>query len=411
MRMRAFGTAVLAVLLPAVALAWGSPPASPGDTVVLPPQLGSIELWPYTGTDFDSSMPSDPVNLFFVDVDPRAVRQALMALPGDRSMVPAGVPAYPNQPPFNCTWADAMGYEQTGWAQTEGWVGSEIQLVCIDPAAPFGNPFRFHLRLFRQGTLTVGAAHFELLIPGTAEHEVLSWDFARDFVALDAWRAGLFSTPPPAPVGLLPMGFFRTIRYAVYKPLYDAAQAPTPEGVGLMQLLMELQLPVSPTPLPPDLPVPIPITGYGLTLVPDFVFEPAPERIHTRYAADYDVVAPKPFCNPTGTEYVRLEGRLRFDLRVYGDWAGRFLREYDIKGHLEVTPWNPIDNVPAGKPAPAKIRESHAAVLTDSYGQLYEKASQELLGRKKQSLSWFLAAGELDRYFANEQCGGGRRHR
>jgi hypothetical protein len=104
-------------------------------------------------------------------------------------------------------------------------------------------------------------------------------------------------------------------------------------------------------------------------------------------------------------EYVRLEGRLRFDLRVYGDWDGRYLRKYDIKGHLKVTPWNPIDNVPMGKPSPAKIRESHAAVLTDSYGQLYERASQMLLGKNKQSLSWFLAAGELDRYSARERCG------
>jgi len=296
-----------------------------------------------------------------------------------------------------------MGYEQTSWAETEGWVGSEIQLVCIDPAAPFGNPFRFHLRLFRQGSLTVGAGHFELLIPGTAEHEVLGWDFARDFVTFDALRAGVLA--PPAPVGLIPAGSFREIRYPVYKSLYDAAQASTPEGVGLRMLLEALGLPVFPEVLPPGEPVPIPTLGYGLALVPDFVFVPAAEKIRTKYAADYDVVAPKPFCNPTGSEYVKLEGRVHFDLGVRGDESGNFLRTYDIKGRLQVTPWNPIANVPVGKPSPAKIREQHAAVLTDRYGQIYESASQELLGKDEQSLSWVLAAGEFDRYFQKEQCG------
>jgi hypothetical protein len=132
---------------------------------------------------------------------------------------------------------------------------------------------------------------------------------------------------------------------------------------------------------------------------------PAAEQIRTTYAADYDVVAPKPFCNPTGSEYVKLEGRLRFDLRVYGGSAGRYLRTYDINGQLKVTPWNPIANVPVGKPSPAMIREQHAAVLTDCYGQVYESASQELLGKTRQSLSWVLAAGEVDRYSQKEQCG------
>ena len=387
-------------LLPAVTLAWGHRPAPPADTVTLPAALGSIDLWPYTGTDF-SGEPSDPVNLFFANVDPRAVRQALMALDGDRTSSPIpGGPSFPPAPPFDCTWADAMGYEQTSWAETEGWVGSEIQLVCVDPAAPFGNPFRFHLRLFRQGSLTVGAAHFELLIPGTAEHEVLGWDFARDFVTFDTLRGGVLASP--SPVGLIPAGYFREIRYPVYKPLYDAAQAPTPEGLGLRGLLVALGLPVS---VPPTGPVPIPTLGYGLALVPDFVFVPAAERIRTEYVANYDVVAPKPFCNPAGSEYVRLQGRLRVDLGVRGDESGNFLRTYDIKGQLQVTPWNPIANVPAGKPSPAKIREQHAAMLTDCYGQVYESASQELLGKTRQSLSWVLAAGELDRYVQKEQCG------
>ena len=81
-----------------------------------------------------------------------------------------------------------MGYEQAAYADPEGWVGGAVQLACVQPGAPLGSPFRFHIRLFRSGEHTLGNAHFEFLIPGTAEHEVLSWDLAREFVTYDMGR-------------------------------------------------------------------------------------------------------------------------------------------------------------------------------------------------------------------------------
>ena len=374
MRTRILGAAALVVLLPALALAWPeAPPPADQVTVTLPD--GSLTLWPYTGTSFDGTG-SDPVNLLFLNVDPRAIRQALMALP----------PA----PPLYCTWADAMGYEQTAWAETEGWVGSEIQLACIHPGEPLGDPFRIHLRLFRQGPHTVGAAHFEILLPETAEHQVLSWDYAELLVAGDIVRTE--AATGVLDVALRSEASFRAISPLVYNELVKA---------GLGPLLEQLGLP--PGQVAAEVPIPTLIPAKAMAV--DLVYEPMPERIRTRYASEYDVVAPKPFCNPTGSEYVKLKGRLRFDLRVYGDEAGRFLRKYDVKGQLTVTPWHPIAGVPLGHRVPARIRERHAAVLTDGYGQVYEKASQQLLGTNKQSLSWFLAAGELDRYFASQQCG------
>ena len=88
MRPRTLLAVGVLALLPAVARARGHEPAPPGGTVTLPPALGSIDLWPYTGTDF-SGEPSDPANLILANVDPRAVRQALMALDGDRTSSPS----------------------------------------------------------------------------------------------------------------------------------------------------------------------------------------------------------------------------------------------------------------------------------------------------------------------------------
>ena len=164
----------------------------------------------------------DPVNLFFANVDPRAVRQALMALDGGRS------PSFPPAPPFDCTWIDAMGYKNE--LGRDGGLGRQRDPARLHrPRRALGNPFRFHLRLFRQGNLTVGAAHFELLIPGTAEHEVLGWDFARDFVTFDTLRGGILASP--SPVGLIPAGSFQEMLPGLQFALRRGA-SPGPGGSG-----------------------------------------------------------------------------------------------------------------------------------------------------------------------------------
>jgi len=154
---------------------WGQrPPAG-----VIHVQAGGekLHLWPYSTSDFET--PSDPVNLIFPNADPREIRQELMK--------PKGPRAFPfNLPLFgDCQWTDAMGYEQAAYGLPEHWVGGAIQLACVGEGAPLGDPFRFHVRLFRNGRHTLGAAHFEILIDKTPEHQVLSWDYARSFVTAD----------------------------------------------------------------------------------------------------------------------------------------------------------------------------------------------------------------------------------
>ncbi|HEX9610445.1 MAG TPA: hypothetical protein VF978_01070, partial [Gemmatimonadales bacterium] len=151
--------------------------------------LGSstLEFWPFTGADFGHT-PLDPINLiFFGQSDPRALRAALMMLDGDRTAF-----GLPDVFPFNCTWKDAIGGMQTAYSTGAGWAGSAIQLECGD----FG-PIRFHLRLFNAGDWTLANAHFEVLIPATTEHQVLSWELAEQLVTVDLLRSGLLDAGVP----------------------------------------------------------------------------------------------------------------------------------------------------------------------------------------------------------------------
>ena len=111
-------TALALLAVPGLAMAWHKPPP-PSDLVSVPAGPQVVTFWPYTGTDYSAS-PKDPINLIFVgEADPRLIRQALLALGGDRT------PVFPDVFPFNCTWADAIGSPQTGYSEDVGWQGSD----------------------------------------------------------------------------------------------------------------------------------------------------------------------------------------------------------------------------------------------------------------------------------------------
>src|SRR5688500_19628804 len=146
----------------------------------------TLELYPYTLVNF-SDAPADrfdPINIVFTgQADPRQIRADLLALDGNR-------PGLPAADMFQCIWKDAIGDMQTAYTSA-GWAASVVQLRCGE----FG-PVRFHLRLFRAGAVTVANAHFEVLIEGTADHQVLSWDLAEQLVTYDIARTGLLAAAP-----------------------------------------------------------------------------------------------------------------------------------------------------------------------------------------------------------------------
>jgi hypothetical protein len=387
MRTRAFFAAALAVLIPSVAPAW-SHESRPPDTVVVDPGSGSIRVWPYTGTDF-SGEPSDPISFFFAETDPRAIRQALLALDGDRTSF-----GFPSAPPFDCRWADAMGEEQTSWASERGWEGSEIQVACVHDGAPLGDPFRFHLRLFRQGRYTLGGAHFELLIPHTAQHAVLSWELAEQLVTADMVRTGHLTALPSAVALFTPVdGSFRAVQRLVFDGLAaDPMAAPLLALLGLV------------APADPTADVPIPTDGVATSLVPDLRYRPRPEHRRLSQSVAYDTPAPKPVCSTGPFDWVYITGPVNLVLDTWTDWRGNFYRRYAVDGQLAVAPFDPITRSVVGAFAPARVFERHDAVTGRYFGEVRERGSQTLFADPVQSISWSLAAGAFDRYRSQEVC-------
>jgi hypothetical protein len=381
MRLRAAAAFALALLPVVLHAGQGLPPPTDPVTVTLGGQTQT--LWPYVTEGHYFPAPRDPVNLVFLGADPRQVRQALMALDGNRA------PTYPPMAPFDCIWIDAMGYEMMAWAEAADWVGSEIQLSC--GPGPMG-PLRFHLRLFREGPHTLGAAHFELLIPGTAEHEVLNWEFAEAFVAFDLGRTGTLTTPPDF-VPLVPPGTFRSIRQQIYNPLLNVP--------GMATLLGMMGLPTTPQ----SAPVPLPNNGVAAVLSTDIAFAPEQAQVSRELTIVYGVLAPRPFCATGPADLVRIEGPVRLALGTHTNPSGKFSRSYTVAGLLDVTPINPLTGTPSGPTAKALVSELHSTILTDNHGQTAEIVLQSLLASPPQSLSWSLSAGHSDRHLMTELCG------
>ena len=393
--MRAMLFAGAGALLATAVAAAAPEEAQPAGVVSISVGGPTLTLWPYTFQEPAApGSPSDPVNLVFLDSDPREIRQALMALDGNRGL--------PLQLPFGqCRWTDSLGNEQAAWADAEGWVGSEVQLACVVSNAPLGNPFRFHLRLFRQGSLTLGGAHFEVLISGTADHEVLSWDFARNFVAADMARTGALSQDAQ-PVQVVAAGTFRSVRWPIYAGLVNG-------GAGAILNLAGLPAPVQP-PQPPLNPlfgsnVEIPTDGAAVVLAPQIELQPTQAKTHTTVQVNYGVVTTRPFC---GNDFVLLQGPVRFDIDVHTNPSGMYSRTEVVSGSLTVTPMRFTGStfVPSGAPSlPAVVTEFHRALLTDNYGEATQEAAQTLLGDPVQALVFSLAAGHVDGFANSVSCG------
>jgi hypothetical protein len=344
----------------------------------------SMRLWPYTTADFAN--PSDPINLLFPNADPRAIRQALIALDGSR-------PPFATLPGGGCTWTDAMGNEHAAFAEPAGYVGGAVQLACVAPGFPLGSPFRFHIRLFRSGPHTIGNAHYEFLIPGTAEHEVLSWDLARELATFDMGRTGAL-TAAPGSVGLIPPGSFRSVRRPVCQALVAAGAGPLLASLGLV--------------LPPTGDVPIPTSGAARSLVAGLEMKRTQTRTTTSTQVAYSIVVPKPFCASGPFDFVKLEGPVDLSMTVETNRSGDYDRRYIVGGTLTVTPMmptSPTDFVPVGDPVQGLVFEAHRAALTDLVGQVTESGAQVLLGDPRQSLSWQFAAGRADSYARQVLCG------
>jgi hypothetical protein len=286
---------------------------------------------------------SDPVNLLFPGrPDPRQLRAALVLLDGDRSAF-----GFPSQAPFDCTWKEAVGANQATWVEGPGWTPSAIQLECGD----FG-PIRFHIRFFPAGEWTVANAHFEVLIPGTNQHEILSWELAEQLVKVDFVRSGLLdgSAPLGSSGTINPAPSYRTIQPLVYNGLPAA-----------LKVLL--------TGSPASVATPVPVATDGQASILNVAGEAAGERtVAIRdYELPFNQMIPKPFCSTGPFDWILVQGRIRFRQRVIVTPSGNFLSQFHATGSLDVTPMNPLTSppTPVGETYRAQVEEHYRNIVTD----------------------------------------------
>ena len=324
-------------------------------TGLVPVDIGggkTATIWPYTGESLNG-VPSDPINLIFLGkADPVRIRAALLALDGDRTAF-----GLPNAPPFNSRWTDCQGDVQTAYTDGPGWSGSVIQLQLGSY-----QPVRAHLRLFRSGipdgsggVVTLGAAHFEVLIPGTTSHQVLSWEVAQQLVTLDLARTGLLGAAPSLTGQINAAPSFREIPDFIYNQL-------PPELIGLIQ---------GPTP-PVQGAVPLGSDGRaGVFLLAG----ESPIQAGTAtdaFTIEFGQAIPKPLCSDGPFDWVFVTGPVQFSRTSTVDAEGRYEYQARVSGQLTVTPVDITTNppTPVGKPFTANISDVQQGNLDPAGGQL-----------------------------------------
>ncbi|MFH1143903.1 MAG: hypothetical protein V1774_05100, partial [Candidatus Eisenbacteria bacterium] len=360
----------------------GGPMSSPSPLVALSAGGESVEFWPYTGTNF-SGTPQDPINLiFFGHADPREIRAALMSLNGDRTAM-----GMPDEPPFNQTWTDAIGDVQTGYGNPRGWTGGAIQLACGDYA-----PLRFHVRLFRVGDCTIANAHLDLHIPGTADHQVISWERAEEFVMADLMRSGLLDPATPLPTEIINQPDFRTIPAILYNEIPVSLRGYI--GGPLENV---------------DTDVPIGSDGRAQIFKLAGVVASQPGVQVEAIPIVFGQVVPRPFCSSGPGDYLYVSGTVNLVQTNELTPAGHFRMEFDAEGELTVIAVDPLTGEPVGDPFTATVREHHSSALSDrncdAASWLYQRLSS---GEGGDSSSLFrrlhIREGRFGAFTERERC-------
>jgi hypothetical protein len=367
------------------ALAASTKLPAPAGVVTVATSAGSVGLWPYTGSDF-SGAPRDPVNLVITgQSDPRVIRAALLKLDGDRTAL-----GFPAEFPFNCQWTDAVGGLQTAFDEQAGWLGSAIQLEC----GAYG-PLRFHLRLFDASGYTIAAAHFELLIPQTTEHQVLSWTLAQQFVTADLARTGLLGAPPGAAPGLHATPTFREIPVPIYNGLPPVLRAIAGGPAGDVLA-----------------PVGIPNSGAASLLHMAGAEPILPENTRRSFSIPFNQVIPKPFCSGGPLDYVHVAGPVHFEQRVNVTPAGVYNSRVVAVGELVITAMDVtvMPPVPSAPSLQAQVREHYQSTVNRNISNASVLRQQTIFptdgpggGSLEETLA--IGPGNSSRYVRHEICG------
>ena len=310
--------------------------AAPSGLVTI--QQGDIDatVWAYTSTGFSTS-PQDPINLVFAGAaDPRQIRAMLLGLAGSGRPGPLAS--------FTCTWSDAVGDPQTSYSESEGWIPSSIQLQCGNFSGP-----RFHVRIFREGNITVANAHYEILIPGTNMHEVLSWELAQALVTADIARSGFLGAAPSLTNQINAAPYYRAVQAAVAASL-------APQQIAALGLLVNGDGTAS-------------IPNDGRASVLSLASSPAITEgmVDSDFIIQFAQVIPKPFCAAGTTGYLFATGPVTVHMRS-GIVDGNFESTTTSDGTLTLLEFNPNTGQPVSAPYQGLVSESTSVTLTNGSG-------------------------------------------
>lgn len=291
-------------------------------------------FFPFTAEAASFEAYADPINLLILgDADPRALRAALMFLDGNRSGTPFA--------PFDCRWKDAIGGVQAAYGVPAGWSGGAVQLDCGSYA------FRYHVRFFGMGGWTLGGVHLDLLVPGTPEHRVLSWDVPRELALVDFSRTGLMTAFGLSGV-IGPEPTFRVLEAQLYNALPVSIRLLIGGPTGNVSQ-----------------PFQVPSSGRARIVVLDG--ERSAEKGIARQEFDLQLgqVVPTPFCAANLGPAIRIEGPVHFRQQVVYTPSGNFVSQFHAVGQITLTPINPLTGQPLGQSYRAIVNEHHKGILTD----------------------------------------------
>ena len=352
-----FPASLMLLLLPACldrspvdpAPAFAKQAVVPATPLVTLPGAAGARILPYLTDDLVT--PQDPVNFVFTGIaDPRAIRDALLGLDGSR-----GSP-FPPVFPFTCVWSDAIGGLMAGYGEAEGREGAAVQLQC----GSYG-PIRFHLRLVALGPLTVGNAHFEVLIPGTTDHQVLSWELAEQLVTYDIARTGLLGAPPSPTAGITSAPSHRAIPAVIYnglpvqlRALIGGPLADVGADVGIAN------------------------DGNATTLALGTRAPPAAAETSQHLELEFNQVIPKPFCSG-GPEYLLVQGPVTLDQEVHTTERGELRQTFRARGDLLARRIDPGSGQPLGEAYRAEVSERQDSRAADAGGEVVGLQHQQLL--------------------------------
>jgi hypothetical protein len=311
---------------------------------------GTAQILPYLTDDLVT--PQDPVNLVFTGAgDPRDIRHALLGLDGNR-----GAP-FPPVFPFTCTWSDAIGGLMAGYGESEGWGGTAIQLQC----GSYG-PIRFHLRLVKLGGFTIGNAHFELLIPGTTDHQVLSWELAEQLVTYDLARTGLLGAAP-SPTGTITAApAHRAIPAVIYNLLPADLRLLIGGPVGNVSADVGIANDGH-------------ATGFFLAGRAPAV-APATRQ---REVIQFDQLIPKPFCSAGPYDYLLVQGPVTLEQDVRTGTGGEVRLSFRAHGSLDALPIDVTTGIAQAQAFRAEVSEWQDSRAGEDGGQVSGKQQQRLL--------------------------------